>query len=115
MYYKQGGDTMKYREKMDTNNSICVDIPDTKKGEVATINYSGQLTEHKNEKGDIYMHYGFDGWNKVSTISMDKVKEDTYAANIYVSGKREIDICFKDGAGHWDNNDGSDYKIEIHY
>lgn len=89
-------------------------LPEVNKGSKTSVNYDGILAEHNADK--IYLHYGFDGWNKVNTIQMNKGSEGTFSTEIKVNGKNELNFCFKDSANNWDNNNGSDWTVGIsHY
>ncbi len=89
-------------------------LPEVKKGSKTSVSYGGILAEHHADK--VYLHYGFDGWNNVNTIQMNKSPERTFSTEIKVNGKNELNFCFKDSANNWDNNNGSDWTVGIsHY
>jgi hypothetical protein len=80
-------------------------------GEAAHINYQGLL---KNAgANDVYLHYGFDQWNNVSTVKMNRASNGDFGAVIIANGSNEINVCFKDCAGNWDNNHSSNWTIKL--
>jgi Carbohydrate binding domain (family 25). len=102
---------MRFTNHSPSDNIISIEMPEVKQGEIATVNYKGQLTNQNN--GNIYLHYGFDGWKRPVTVPMDKLSNETCTTNILVKGNKEINICFKDESNCWDNNNGNDYRIKI--
>ena len=102
---------MSHKDKNVPNDVISFEIPEVKRGEVVTVKYCGDLTQHSD--GNVYLHYGFDGWKNTATVPMARVDSDECSTSILVHGRKEINIAFKDDANHWDNNNGQDYKIEI--
>ncbi|MGE5551218.1 MAG: hypothetical protein ACM3ZC_11935 [Bacteroidota bacterium] len=44
---------------------------------------------------------------------MERLEDGRFEAAIEAEGDREIDFCFKDGAGNWDNNDGHDWILPL--
>ena len=84
-------------------------------GELVTITYDpagGPL----NGTAQVFLHYGFDGWTTVMqdiAMSWDAVAE-TWALTVpTISTASQLDIVFNDGAGVWDNNNGSDWHFNL--
>lgn len=98
------------REKID-ESSIVIGLPELSKGEKTAIVYNGLLSKKGADK--VYLHYGFDGWNNVSTIAMNESQNGFYTTSVKVEGNRELNFCFKDEANNWDNNYGANWKTEI--
>lgn len=86
-------------------------LPEVKKGSKTSVSYDGILAEYNADK--VYLHYGFDGWNNVNTVPMNKCANGTFATEVKINGKSELNFCFKDSANNWDNNNGSDWRVEI--
>jgi len=80
-------------------------------GKKETIIYQGLLMQSGAD--GVYLHYGYDGWQNVSTIPMTREKDGTFKAEIKPEGEREVNLCFKDSASNWDNNSGWNWKIDI--
>ncbi|MFQ5430542.1 MAG: carbohydrate binding domain-containing protein, partial [Phycisphaerae bacterium] len=65
----------------------------------------------------VYLHYGFDGWNPV--ISPDPAMAwnptaSRWELSISVPGSAtQLDLVFNDGAGVWDNNNGQDWHFSV--
>ena len=93
---------------IDSDISI---LPDVKKGSETFISYSGILNNSGADR--VYLHYGFDGWSHPDTVAMNKSVSGAFNTEIKVNGKNELNFCFKDSANNWDNNNGSDWKVEI--
>lgn len=97
-------------DKLDENN-IIIGLPEISKGDKTVITYNGVLSKKGAEK--VYLHYGFDGWNNVSTVAMSEAQNGIFTAKVKVEGNREINFCFKDNANNWDNNYGANWKTTI--
>lgn len=80
-----------------------------RKGKVR-IGYHGLLAGCGADR--VYLHYGFDGWKDVRTVPMNRFM-DGFMASVPVEGFEEIDFCFRDSAGNWDNNSGWNWRAEI--
>lgn len=82
-----------------------------KSGDKVHLNYDGLL---KNSgAADIYVHYGFDGWENAQTVHMSRNYDGAFTAEIPVQGSHEVNLCFKDCSNHWDNNSGWNWKIDV--
>lgn len=80
----------------------------TKKNKEQTyeLRYTGCLTGAPT----IYLHYGTENWSDVSEVKMRRLKS-CYKTEITVpTGTTNINYCFRDAHGNWDNNFGNDYS-----
>ena len=68
------------------------------------LKYSGCLSGAPT----IYLHYGTENWSDVSEVKMRKLKS-CYKTEITVPADVDINFCFRDASGNWDNNLGKDY------
>lgn len=93
------------------DNNISIELPEVKKGDKTSVRYNGLLTNSGAEK--VYLHYGYDGWKNTETVPMKKDVTGSFSTEIKVKGNSEINFCFKDNADNWDNNSGSNWKVEI--
>ena len=65
----------------------------------------------------VYLHYGFDNWNPV--IQPDPAMTWNGAEAVWqvtvpvVSYATQLDLCFNNGAGTWDNNNGADWHFNV--
>ena len=98
-------------DRTNIDSNISIELPEVKRGEKASVSYNGVLTNSGSEK--VFLHYGFDGWHDTDTVPMKKDHNGTFSTEVRVEGKNELEFCFKDSANNWDNNNGSNWKIEI--
>ena len=75
-----------------------------RKEQTYELRYTGCLTGAPT----IYLHYGTENWSDVSEIKMRKLKS-CYKTEITVPSGVDINFCFRDTQGNWDNNWGRDY------
>ena len=83
-------------------------------GQRVTVFYNGLLA--KSGAPDVWLHVGYgpnNHWQYVQTYKMNK---NGYGFDLTfdVTGSSRLNICFKDGADHWDNNYGNNWSYEIH-
>jgi hypothetical protein len=81
-------------------------------GEDLKINYRGQLLE--TGAPEVYLHYGFDGWQNPREVRMERRSDGAFTAEIYAEGNDEVNLCFRDAIGNWDNNSGQDWTLGLH-
>lgn len=75
------------------------------------ITYAGYLFQNGSE--GVTIHYGFgEKWTNAQDIVMEKT-ELGYQANICIPSDTELNICFKNTYGEWDNNYGNNYSFKI--
>lgn len=68
------------------------------------VKYTGILSNAEN----VFLHYGYSNWENVTESKMRKLKSG-YKTEITLPAHTELNFCFRDGNGAWDNNYGSDY------
>jgi hypothetical protein len=77
------------------------------KEEVITLKYNGNLDGAKS----IYLHYGIgENWDGVSECKMRKLKY-CYKTEVTIPTGSDLNFCFRDQEGNWDNNYGSNYTF----
>jgi hypothetical protein len=81
-------------------------------GESVSIKYQGLLRNAGAQS--VILHYGFDSWNGVKEVPMEKTENNLFRANITAQGHSEINFCFKDNANNWDNNNGLNWSFPLH-
>ncbi len=75
------------------------------KEENLTLKYNGSLDGAKT----IYLHYGIgQDWEGVSECKMRKLKY-CYKTEVTIPTGADLNFCFRDQDGNWDNNFGSNY------
>ncbi len=75
------------------------------------ISYVGTLYQAGSE--ELYVHYGFGiNWENVSDIKMEKT-ELGFQCEIEIGESNCLNLCFRNGNGEWDNNNGMNYSFPI--
>lgn len=81
-------------------------------GDDVQIIYRGLLKD-KGAK-DLALHYGFDHWRgNARTVSMTKQPNGDFLASVKAEGDLEMNLCFVDSQGNWDNNQDLNWTINI--
>jgi hypothetical protein len=81
-------------------------------GDTIEIQYQGLLKNSGAE--EVFLHYGFDSWSHTpATVKMEKQQNGSFNKQIAVEGNHEVNLCFKDALGNWDNNDGWNWNIHL--
>jgi hypothetical protein len=80
-------------------------------GATVSIQYQGLLRNSGAQ--NLFLHYGFDRWNGVREVPMEKTENNLFRANITAQGSSEINFCFKDNANNWDNNNGNNWSVPL--
>ncbi len=71
---------------------------------VYELKYSGNLKDSEN----LYVHFGYANWCDVSEKKLRKLK-NCYKTEITIPQDSELNFCFRDDYGNWDNNYGCNY------
>ena len=96
---------------MTINDKIYFEADTLTEGCTTQIVYKGSLYENGSE--DIYMHYGYGLlWENLQEVKFEK-HQDCYKAYITLTDIGDINFCFRDSEGHWDNNEGVNYTATI--
>lgn len=75
------------------------------------ISYTGEFFQNGSE--NVTIHYGFGPtWENVNDVEMKKT-ELGFQAEIELNGAETFNLCFNNGEGEWDNNDGENYVFPI--
>lgn len=92
---------------------VAIDPFPPSSGKKVTVMYKGLLA--KSGADSVYLHagYGYDNWSNIKTIPMTRQDQDTWVAEVPVEGETKLNFCFKDGADHWDNNNGINWGCAI--
>jgi len=70
-----------------------------------TLKYNGSLDGAKT----IFLHYGIgDNWESVADAKMRKLKY-CYKTEVTIPTGVDMNFCFRDADGNWDNNYGNNY------
>jgi len=101
------------RDAMYPGGLVVDPVPITA-GEEITILYNGLLSSSGADQ--VYLHCGYgtsNAWNDVKSVKMDKT-ERGWVKKFTVDNSSRFNICFKDSANNWDNNNGINWSFEIH-
>jgi hypothetical protein len=74
------------------------------------LQYDGILA--KSGAQDIYSVVGYGNnheWDNIEFYKMHKADNQTFETLLPINKSGNINIAFKDGADHWDNNSGTNY------
>ncbi len=80
-------------------------------GDNATVVYKGIL--YNDGADTVYMHCGYgDIWEGTNDVPMTKTSEG-FKTTIPVTQYKQLNCVFKDSAGNWDNNSGTNYSFQV--
>ncbi len=75
------------------------------------ISYTGKFFQDASEA--VSIHYGFGmNWENVNDVEMEKT-DLGFQAEINLLEGETFNLCFKNGADEWDNNDGQNYVFPM--
>ncbi len=94
---------------MFAKRQLQIDPAQVPRGKKVHISYQGPLASSP----ELYLHHGFDGWINPKSLQMSKTSDASFEVSLYASGRRELEFCFHDGAGKWDNNQGLNWHCPI--
>lgn len=92
------------------NNVSITPVPATVY-EAITITYDGPLSQNGATE-TIYAHIGDGQWQKTQDIPMDK--DGRMWMTDIIPTDLQMNFCFHDGQGNWDNNLGQNWNFIVH-
>lgn len=101
-------------EGMDQVGGVNVYPTPITLGEHVNIVYNGLLA--KSGATEVWVHVGYgshENWHDIRDIKMlhtGRGWEQTFEVN----DSSRLNMCFKDSAHNWDNNNGHNWSFEIH-
>ena len=96
---------------MHYDDRIAIEPGTPSKGDNVIVEYRGLLAQSGADS--VWLHCGYDGWNKTQDIHMSRHAHGGFSCSTQVQGSKEMNICFKDSANHWDNNNGQNWTIPV--
>jgi hypothetical protein len=83
----------------------------TRVGEQIKINYYGLLASGADQ---VWLHsgYGSGAWTKTCDYQMTR-SAGGWEQSLQIVDRGQFNFCFKDSAGHWDNNNGMNWSYQI--
>ena len=98
-------------EKLNVLDKIHFDGSSLFVGQTSKIIYKGPLCIEN--PSEIYMHYGY-GYNWENLQELKLFKGPTgYEADITFIKADELNFCFRSQTGKWDNNNKTNYQVQI--
>ncbi len=61
----------------------------------------------------VYLHVGRNGWQDVSDPAMSRIGSDWVYTNALLDGTYQLNCCFENGSGTWDNNNANDWAVTV--
>ena len=98
----------------DYPQGVVVDPVPMSTGEEVTVLYHGLLEESGADQ--VWLHCGYgdaQNWHKVQDVKMEWTARGWVKTFKLEDGSR-LNICFKDSANNWDNNNSMNWSFEIH-
>jgi hypothetical protein len=94
------------------DNEISWEPTSPRTDDILNIHYCGLL---KNSgANEIFLHYGFDSWNQsLNTVKMERLSDGSFKTAVKATGDHEMNLCFKDNADNWDNNNGNNWTLPL--
>ncbi|QGP91163.1 Starch/carbohydrate-binding protein [Neomoorella glycerini] len=93
---------------------VVVDPVPITAGDEVTILYHGLLDACGADQ--VWLHTGYgdaNSWQNIYDYRMERTGYG-WVKNIRVEDGSRLNICFKDSANNWDNNNGLNWSFEIH-
>ena len=106
---------LKAMHEADYPGGLVVDPLPITAGEEVTVFYNGLLG--KEGQGQVYLHYGFgkyDSWRNVNDTKMEKTGWGWVTSVVMPDHEGRFNLCFKDGADNWDNNNSVNWSFQVH-
>ena len=75
------------------------------------ISYVGTL--YQKGSSEVFLHYGFNtNWDNVNDVKMEKT-DLGFQCEIEIGNFNTLNLCFRNSANEWDNNNCENYIFEI--
>jgi len=93
---------------------VVVDPVPIPAGEEVTVLYHGLLRDAGADQ--VWMHTGYGDARNWHNINDHRMEHTSYGwvKTFPVEDASRLNICFKDSANNWDNNNGLNWSFEIH-
>jgi hypothetical protein len=93
------------------DNGVHVSKESVKTKDSVDVTYAGLL--RNSGASGVLLHCGFDGWREPSDIWMTRDVDGSFRTSVKADAKSEINMCFKDTADNWDNNNGWNWCVRV--
>lgn len=87
--------------------------PLSHEGREISILYCGRLA--KSGSGPVFVHFGYgsnEKWTAIGELPLTK-SEEGWEGKAVIKEGNQINFCFKDKDGNWDNNNGRNWIYRI--
>lgn len=92
-------------------DGVSVDPLPLRRGGEATVLYYGLLANSGADQ--VWMHTGFgDAWEDIYDYPMEKTPWG-FAKTFRVEKGKHLNLCFKDSANNWDNNNYRNWGFDV--
>lgn len=112
--FGEGEERLKFlRDAMYPGGLVVDPVPITSGAEI-TILYNGLLSSSGADQ--VYLHSGYGTsqvWKDIKDSEMDRTGRG-WVKKFTVNDASRLNICFRDSAYNWDNNNGINWSFEIH-
>ncbi|MEW6661051.1 MAG: carbohydrate-binding protein [Bacillota bacterium] len=112
--FREGDQKLLAMRETNRPDGVVVDPVPITQGEEVSVLYYGLLSQAGADQ--IYLHTGYGdahNWEDIQTTRMEKTARG-WAKTFTVHHDTRLNICFKDSANNWDNNNGLNWSFEIH-
>lgn len=76
------------------------------------IRYKGLLARAGANR--IYLHCGLGPeWKNIRDIAMNRDDDNVWKTTLELKDGSEVNFCFRDDAGNWDNNNGKNWGFVV--
>lgn len=100
--------------KANFAGGVSIDPVPPATGDNVTVTYTGLLAQTGADR--VFAHVGYgspQNWFNVKDVEMRKLGNTTFATTLKVEASDTLQVCFKDSAGNWDNNNGSNWGSTV--
>lgn len=94
--------------------AVTIEPFPVQQGEAFTVQYEGLLAQQGAVGITLHCGYGREAWSHIRDIPMHPAGYGKWQATVFSDRSGPFNFCFRDTAGHWDNNSGQNWSIDIH-
>ncbi len=98
--------------KVSFSGGVSIDPFPPAAGDSVSVSYSGLLANSGADRIYAHVGYGLGKWSNIEDIEMSR-QGDRFVAHVKVEPGDMLNICFKDSASNWDNNNGNNWSTKI--
>jgi hypothetical protein len=80
--------------------------------EQVKVRYHGLLAESGADQVYLHTGYGAGSWENIYDYHMEKIGSE-WETTIKIDRDGQFNLCFKDSANNWDNNNGMNWSYTV--